>query len=545
MARMIAPQCKTSPTGEAAITTGCFLPPALMAEQVRRVGICAAVGAALWAYGLAMDGAIRPLTLGTPVPLKNVLIEAASILFSALMLLYVRVSRQDARTKVFASLVYLVLNAAAVSLLNNWTNRPVVAISGLLSWNTVVILVGAMIIPASPGWMLAASLVAATTDPLSVWFSHLRGASVPSPIDTFVLFMPNYACAAVAVLPSRVLQRLGRTLKQAQEMGSYRLEELLGRGGMGEVWRATHRLLARDAAVKLVRPELIGAVTIAEAEAMVRRFRREAQATANLASPHTIRLYDFGFTEDRTFYYVMELLSGRDLEALVRSAGPLPAERVIFLLRQIGHSLAEAHAKGLVHRDITPANIYVCRMGLDYDFVKVLDFGLVSYSDPRSAGQSLITGRHTTSGTPAFMAPEVIVEGAVDARADIYALGCVAYYLLTGELVFTAETPMKMFIEHLNTPPVPPSVRGEMPIPVELEAIVLACLEKEPAQRIQSIDELLRRLDQIPLKSPWTNAAARDWWDQHFVDLAAPVTPDSPDHGGTEPSELKTTLLFA
>jgi serine/threonine-protein kinase len=328
-------------------------------------------------------------------------------------------------------------------------------------------------------------------------------------------------------------------------MGSYRLEELLGRGGMGEVWRATHRLLARNAAVKLVRPELMGAATVAEAEAMVRRFRREAQATANLASPHTIRLYDFGFTEDRTFYYVMELLAGRDLEALVRTSGPLPAERVVYLLRQICHSLAEAHAQGLVHRDITPANIYACRMGLDYDFIKVLDFGLVSYSDARSAGRSLITGRHTTSGTPAFMAPEVIVEGAVDARADIYALGCVAYYLLTGELVFTADTPMKMFVEHLNTDPVPPSLRSELPIPVELEAIVLACLEKDPVRRIQTIDELVSRLDQVPLKSVWTNPDAREWWERHFVELAGPTPLLSPGRPGTEPSELKTTLIYA
>jgi serine/threonine-protein kinase len=517
-----------------------------MSEHVRRVGICAAVGAALWAYGLAMDGAIRPLTLGTPVPMTNVVIEALSILASGLMLLYVRVSRQPAQTKVYAALVYYVLNAGAVALLNNWTNRPVVAMSGLLSWNTVVILVGAMIIPASPGRMLAASLIAATTDPLSVWVSHLRGASVPSPLDTFVLFMPNYACAAIAVLPSCVLRQIGRTLKQAQDMGSYHLEELLGRGGMGEVWRATHRLLARNAAVKLVRPELMGAVTVPEAETMIRRFRREAQATANLNSPHTIRLYDFGFTEDRTFYYVMELLSGRDLDALVRTAGPLPAERVIYLLRQICHSLAEAHAQGLVHRDITPANIYVCRMGLDYDFIKVLDFGLVSYSDARSAGRSLITGRHTTSGTPAFMAPEVIVEGAVDARADIYALGCVAYYLLTGELVFSAETPMKMFVEHLNTLPVPPSQRSELPIPRELDDLVLACLEKEPAHRPQSIDDLMRRLDRVPMAGTWTNAAARNWWERNFVELSAPAVPvRTAPATDSDPSTAKTTLVWA
>ncbi len=160
---------------------------------------------------------------------------------------------------------------------------------------------------------------------------------------------------------------------------------------------------------------------------MLRRFEREAQATAALSSPHTIRLFDFGVTEDRTFYYVMELLSGRDLDSLVREFGPVPADRVLYLLPQICHSLAEAHARGLVHRDITPANIYVCRMGLDYDFVKVLDFGLVTFNrEPVGRSATLMTAAHTTTGTPAFMAPEMILEGDVDARADVYALGCVA-----------------------------------------------------------------------------------------------------------------------
>ena len=525
MARMLAPRCRTAPFDSDCESTSGRLPTSLLTEQVRRLAICAAVGAGLWAYGMVMDGLARPLTLGTAVPIKNVVIEAASIVLSAAMLIYLRFARHSAQTKTDAALVYFVLNAAAVALLNNWKHAPVLAMSGLLSWNTVVILVAAMIIPASPSRILIASLLSASTDPLAVWVAHLRGANVPSVVDTMVLFMPNYACAVVAVLPSRVLRRIGQSLKQAQEMGSYHLDELLGRGGMGEVWRASHRLLARGAAVKLVRPELMGAATEQEAENMIRRFRREAQATAALNSPHTIRLFDFGVTEERTFYYVMELLSGQDLDTLVRASGPLPAERVIFLLRQVCHSLAEAHAHGLVHRDVTPRNIYACRMGLDYDFVKVLDFGLVSFSDPRSVGDSLMTGAHRTTGTPAFMAPEVILEGAVDARADIYALGCVAYYLLTGELVYSADTPMKMFVQHLQAAPVPPSERSELPIPPELDQLVLACISKDPDGRPQTADELLRRLERVPLRSPWTNEAARQWWDTHLVELAAPIPP--------------------
>ena len=525
MARMLAPRCRTAPFDSDCESTSGRLPTSLLTEQVRRLAICAAVGAGLWAYGMVMDGLARPLTLGTAVPIKNVVIEAASIVLSAAMLIYLRFARHSAQTKTDAALVYFVLNAAAVALLNNWKHAPVLAMSGLLSWNTVVILVAAMIIPASPSRILIASLLSASTDPLAVWVAHLRGANVPSVIDTMVLFMPNYACAVVAVLPSRVLRRIGQSLKQAQEMGSYHLDELLGRGGMGEVWRASHRLLARGAAVKLVRPELMGAATEQEAENMIRRFRREAQATAALNSPHTIRLFDFGVTEERTFYYVMELLSGQDLDTLVRASGPLPAERVIFLLRQVCHSLAEAHAHGLVHRDVTPRNIYACRMGLDYDFVKVLDFGLVKFNDTSAIQTTLMTGAHTTTGTPAFMAPETILnEGQVDQRADVYAVGCVAYYLLTGQLVFEADTPMKMFMHHVQTTPIPPSQRSELPIPRDVDALVLACLEKDPAKRPQNANELLQMVRQCRSSDAWDNDTARRWWEMHLLDLTAPLT---------------------
>ena len=197
----------------------------------------------------------------------------------------------------------------------------------------------------------------------------------------------------LALLPIDTLE-LDLSDPEQRRLGDYELLELIGEGGMGVVYRARQASLDREVAIKL-----LAAGPWASNE-FIERFRREAQATANLNSPHTIRLYDFGYTEERTFYYVMELLAGRDLESLVRTAGPLPAERVLYLLRQVCHSLAEAHAQGLVHRDITPANIYACRMGLDYDFVKVLDFGLVSCSDPRAVGRSLMTGTHTTSGTP-------------------------------------------------------------------------------------------------------------------------------------------------
>ena len=520
--RIIEPRFDTPAPGARSQTMSTRLPVSIVLEQVQRLKIISGVAAGLWAYGMVMDGVVRPATVGTAIPPANIVIEIASILLAGLMFAYIRFWRGTPEPKLNGGLVFIVANAVAVALLQTWDHAMSQQSLGLLSWNTVTILVSAMIMPTSPGKMLVASLVAATTDPLAVWVAHLRGLPTPSVVETLVLFMPNYACAAVATLPATVLQRLGRRLRQAQELGSYHLIELLGRGGMGEVWRARHRLLAREAAIKLVRPELLGARVEAEAQEMLVRFEREAQATAGLTSPHTIRVFDFGVTADQTFYYVMELLEGRDLESLVRESGPLPVERVLFLLRQAAASLAEAHARGLVHRDITPANIYVCRMGLEYDFVKVLDFGLVTTSD-RSMEQTLLTGLHTTAGTPAYMAPEIVIDGEVDERADVYALGCVAYYLLTGQNVFEADTPMKMFVQHLNTVPVPPSDRAELAIPSDVDALVLACLEKDPKLRPQNAAELLRMIDECRTGRTWGPAAAKAWWDEHLVDLAEPA----------------------
>ena len=220
----------------------------------------------------------------------------------------------------------------------------------------------------------------------------------------------------------------GVRLRHAREFGSYELVTKLGEGGMGEVWVARHRMLARPAAVKLVRPELLGHDQRSR-ETAIRRFEREARATAALRSTHTIDVYDFGVTEDGSFFYVMEFLEGLTLDAMVRRYGPISAGRAVYLLRQICHSLGEAHARGMVHRDIKPANIFSSRLGPDCDFVKVLDFGLVKQTSDLNESTAL-TGLGVAAGTPAFMAPEVALsQSDVDSRADIYAVGCVAYWL--------------------------------------------------------------------------------------------------------------------
>jgi serine/threonine-protein kinase len=201
----------------------------------------------------------------------------------------------------------------------------------------------------------------------------------------------------------------------------------------------------------------------------------------------------------------------------------LPVRQACAYIRQAALGLQHAHERGLVHRDIKPANLYVCRMGLDYDFVKVLDFGLVKYR--QRSGETLMTLDQHTTGTPAYMAPEIILgEADVDRRADVYALGCVAYYLLTGQLVFEADTPMKMLMQHVQAIPVPPSQRTELPIPPELDAIVLACLEKDPNKRPQNAEELLRIARDCQTCEGWTQAAAKAWWERHLPELTGPLT---------------------
>ena len=209
---------------------------------------------------------------------------------------------------------------------------------------------------------------------------------------------------------------------------------------------------------------------------MLRRFEREAQATAALRSTHTITLYDFGITEDGHFYYAMELLQGLDLKSMVKRFGPIPSNRTIFLLKQVCHSLGDAHHHGLVHRDIKPANIYVSRLGPDYDFVKVLDFGLVKSHDTSVEGATQLTLKGVTTGTPAYIASEMVLgKEGIDSRADLYALGCVAYWLLTGQLVFEGKNPMEVLVHHVQSEPTPPSQRSEFEIP-PLDELILCCL---------------------------------------------------------------------
>jgi serine/threonine-protein kinase len=261
---------------------------------------------------------------------------------------------------------------------------------------------------------------------------------------------------------------------------------------------------------------------------MIKRFEQEAQMTATLQSEHTIHLYDFGVTDDGAFYYVMEYLNGLDLETLVEKYGPVPAERAVNFMLQITESLEEAHQVGLVHRDIKPANVFTSIQGVRHDFVKLLDFGLAEFAEKHRRLTISAAG-----GTPAFMAPEAALGERVDARTDLYALGAVGYWLLTGHLVFEGETAYATVLDHIRKAPIPPSRRTEIEIPESLERIIMMCLEKDPAKRPASARELAQMLRNVELSDDWDETRAARWWEMHrpaptgrrpSVEIEAPIS---------------------
>jgi serine/threonine-protein kinase len=370
-----------------------------------------------------------------------------------------------------------------------------------------------LLLPCPPRLTLITAALSATAVLVGVAAAQRTGLAVPTRTAYLDMTTVLIGCVALAYVVSRMLFRLQSDVANARRLGSYELEEKLGQGGMGEVWRARHRMLARRAAVKLIRPQHLA--DEGARQNAIDRFSREAQATAALESPHTVRLYDFGVTDEQTFYYSMELLDGIDLEELVALDGPQPPERVHSILMQVCDSLAEAHERGLVHRDIKPANIMLCRQGRSRDVVKVLDFGIVALQPQRAAPEhERLTGTGGLVGTPAFMAPEALLGEPSDARSDIYSVGCVAYWLLVGRRVFEAGTPLERLAAQLRDPVVPPSAMGAS-VPGALEAIVLACLAKRPEQRPQSADELAARLVACSPAAPWDPSRAAAWWESH------------------------------
>jgi serine/threonine-protein kinase len=395
-------------------------------------------------------------------------------------------------------------------------NAMVVGISGVGIW----MMLCARLMPKAPLKSAITAGLCIVMWPLGYWFDvRIFGYQPMSAGRLMAWVLPLVIIGIwVYVLNNRTLAFYFQQ-ERAEEIGSYTLTSLIGKGGMGEVWRAKHRSLAREAAVKLIRPEMLHSSTVHEERMLKWRFEREAQATAALRSPHTVALYDYGEAKGGAYYYVMELIQGIDLETLVDRFGPMDPGRVAYILEQMAESLEEAHQMGLVHRDIKPRNIIIGKLGLRYDFVKVLDFGLVKTLHARDADRTATMGGDM-AGTPAYVSPEAALGSPkVDGRADLYSLGCTAYFLLTARTVFLASSPTGYAIAHVSTPPAPMSSWFESPPPPELEAIVMHLLEKDPAKRIQSARELSVRLRRLTSVRQWSQEDAERWWEINSPDL--------------------------
>ena len=416
---------------------------------------------------------------------------------------------------VFAALWFSVTECLVVATYHSDTIRLGMS---YFSFSLVWVVFFPAIVPMRTRTAVITIVLAASTSLLTRWLADSFGWVQFSEESIAFVTMAMFFSVLMGVAVSNVVYKLGKSVTEAREMGSYRLEKNLGSGGMGEVWVASHRMLARSAAVKFIKHEVIAGMDAGEIQRLNQRFEHEVQATATLQSPHTVDIYDYGITPDGTFYYVMELLNGIDMETLVKRFGPIEPERAVYMLIQACHSLHEAHCRQLIHRDIKPANLFVCEYGEDRDFVKVLDFGLVKHDKAGDETDPKLTREGSITGTPAYMYPEAITgTSPVDHRSDIYSMGCVAYWLLTGELVFTARTPMAMLTEHATAEPIPPSQRSELEIPEDLDDVVLACLAKHPDDRPDGADELAGRLEGIRFERPWDNERARAWWELHRV----------------------------
>jgi tRNA A-37 threonylcarbamoyl transferase component Bud32 len=368
----------------------------------------------------------------------------------------------------------------------------------------------AMFIPNT--WRRAAVVIGAIAlapDLLALGMMYLEPTvgAVMTGMDMIQYVLTMLVAAIAAVFGTHLIHRLRHEAFEAKLVGQYRLITPLGSGGMGEVFLAEHQMLKRPCAVKLIRAEQAGDPQV------LARFEREVQMTARLSHWNTIEIYDYGRTDDGTLYYVMEFLPGMSLAELLDRFGPMPAERVIYLVRQICQGLREAHSIGLIHRDIKPGNIFAAQRGGMFDVAKLLDFGLVKplaeMSSPR------ITQEGAISGTPLFMSPEQANgQSEVDARSDIYSLGAVAYTLLTGLPPFDRPSPMAVIIAHARDEALPPS-RFRADVPADLEAVILRCLAKRPADRFQDAESLEQALADCAAADQWTQEQATRWWHDH------------------------------
>ena len=476
---------------------------------------------ALWAFWVfvlsggffLINVAAFPLMLGPSVAMRRALLDAATldhlaatVVFGGAWLLTRRgrLSRPvlrllDAAVLLVGCLLFALMGAAIMRhVAGGLMDMAVGAYAGLLACANTI-LARTVAVPSTPRRTLALS-VGAMAPLVPVTYSA-TGGSIAACIDITAWCAVSVSIATVG---SRVIFGLRTEAARVRRLGQYTLEDKLGAGGMGVVYRARHAMLRRPTAIKLLPPDRAG-------EASVARFEREVQITAELSHPNTVAIYDYGRTPDGVFYYAMEYLDGINLEDLVRRSGPQPAGRVVAILDQVCGALAEAHERGLVHRDIKPANIILAERGGEPDVAKVVDFGLVKLV-AADAASTTMTGGAMLTGTPLYMSPEAMMApDAADTRSDLYALGAVAYWLLAGRPVFEAATVVEVIGHHLHTEPIPPSRRAGIVIPPALEAVVVDCLRKRPDDRPASARELRDRLRRTGATG-WTQEDALAWW---------------------------------
>jgi len=406
----------------------------------------------------------------------------------------------------------------------DWASKPPPALEAIFG---ILLLWHAVMVPSSTRLQATLGIVAVA--------AFLSGKILAGYFSTSVHFWSNVAApslelmvwAAIAAIMAHSLCKSRANI--LDRLGNYHVIRELGFGGMGKVYEATHTYLCRPTALKVMQ---IPPNT--DAENAIARFEKEIKFSATLTHPNTITLFDFGRAHENIFFYAMELLDGLDLQNLVARFGPLPASRAIYILLQATGALSEAHEKKIIHRDIKPSNIFLSHQGGLFDFVKILDFGLakelkVSKKDLTEAGELL--------GTPRYLAPESISsEGSCDCRTDIYMLGAVAYFMVSGRAPFEAKTSVELIAECLSTPPKKPSEVSELKIPPKLDDIILKCLEKNQVDRFQTVQDLAKALRQVPIEEPWDEEKAESWWKLHFPGEGASL----PAKESVEPIVLKT-----
>ena len=442
--------------------------------------------------------------------------------------------RLDAAAAVAIGACFAGMGAALAGSGATFVNQPHVAMLTATLAVAFTMMWRAVAVPSTAA--RTAAVTTAAVAPLMAADVVTLGGSVP--LSASGAAAPLFAAAwgvmtiVTATVTSSVVFGLRREVQRVQRLGQYTLEEKIGEGAMGIVYRASHAMLRRPTAIKLLPPDRAGQVNL-------KRFEREVQLTAQLTHPNTVAIYDYGRTPDGVFYYAMELLDGLNLEDLVRRYGAQPAGRVVHILRQMCGALAEAHALGVIHRDIKPANVILTNRGGVPDVAKVVDFGLVTRLDSGSDAAATLDRAPVVAGTPLYFSPEAIAapEG-IDARSDLYALGAVGYLLLTGQRLFEARTILELCAHHLHTPPVPPSVRLGRATDPALEAALLRCLAKEPSDRPPSALALDEMLGRSAAAGDWSLDDARAWWGVHRQETSRAAAPTSDPEAETVTVDL-------